>query len=234
MDRQIQRLGIVNRGEPAMRALTAVAELNQEPAGAPPITHRRALHRSGRRRLVRAGGRRGGAARDRRPSSTRPTARADRATSTRRRWSAALRGADVDAVWVGWGFVAERASFAQRCEEAGIIFVGPDSATIRLLGDKVAAKRVAEQAGVPVVPWSGGPVDDVEQAAEHAARLGYPVVLKAAAGRRRARASGSSATDDELAAALAVGARRGASSPSATRRSSWSSWSRPRATSRCR
>ena len=57
----------------------------------------------------------------------------------------ALRGADVDAVWVGWGFVAEHASFAQACEEAGIIFVGPDSATIRRLGDKVAAKRVAEQ-----------------------------------------------------------------------------------------
>ena len=90
--------------------------------------------------------------------------------------------AEVDAVWVGWGFVSERASFAQRCEEAGITFVGPDSATIRLLGDKVTAKRMAEKADVPVVPWSGGPVDDVAQAAEDAERLGYPVVLKATAG----------------------------------------------------
>ena len=95
---------------------------------------------------------------------------------------AALVQAEVDAVWVGWGFVSERASFAQRCEEAGIIFVGPDSATIRLLGDKVTAKRMAEKADVPVVPWSGGPVDDVAQAAEEAERLGYPVVLKATAG----------------------------------------------------
>ena len=95
---------------------------------------------------------------------------------------ALLREARVDAAWPGWGFVAESASFARRCEEAGIIFVGPDSATIQLLGDKVAAKRLAESAGLPVVPWSGGPVDDARQAAEAAERLGYPVIVKAAAG----------------------------------------------------
>ena len=95
---------------------------------------------------------------------------------------AALLAANVDAVWVGWGFVAERASFAQLCEDAGIVFVGPDSATIRMLGDKVAAKRLAEQVGVPVVPWSGDIVDTASEAATHAARLGYPVMLKAAAG----------------------------------------------------
>jgi acetyl/propionyl-CoA carboxylase alpha subunit/acetyl-CoA carboxylase carboxyltransferase component len=94
----------------------------------------------------------------------------------------ALVRADIDAVWVGWGFVSERASFAQRCEEAGITFVGPDSTTIRLLGDKVMAKRMAEKADVPVVPWSGGTVDDVAHAADVAEKLGYPVVLKAVAG----------------------------------------------------
>src|SRR6185369_17705556 len=88
----------------------------------------------------------------------------------------ALVGAGVDAVWVGWGFLAERASFARSCEDAGILFVGPDSATIELLGDKIAAKRMVERAGVAVVPWSGGPVDDLDQAVGHAARLGYPVV----------------------------------------------------------
>src|SRR5207344_403325 len=95
---------------------------------------------------------------------------------------AALVQAEVDAVWVGWGFLSERASFAQRCEEAGITFVGPDSATIRLLGDKVTAKRMAEKADVPVVRWSGGTVDDVTQASEEAQHLGYPVMVKAAAG----------------------------------------------------
>lgn len=58
----------------------------------------------------------------------------------------------------------------------------PSSATIRQLGDKLAAKRVAERAGVPVVPWSGGSVDDLDQATAHAARLGYSLVLRAAAG----------------------------------------------------
>ena len=97
--------------------------------------------------------------------------------------------------------MAEHASFAQACEEAGIVFVGPDSATIRRLGDKVAAKRVAEQADVPVVPWSGGPVDDVAEATAVAARLGYPVVVKAAAGGG-GRGIRMVRDDAELAAAL--------------------------------
>ena len=94
----------------------------------------------------------------------------------------ALLEAGADAAWVGWGFVSERASFAQRCEEAGIVFVGPHSSVIRMLGDKIAAKLLAQKADVPVVPWSGGPVVDADDAALHAERIGYPVVLKAAAG----------------------------------------------------
>src|SRR5689334_11213446 len=115
---------------------------------------------------------------------------------------AALVEASCDAVWVGWGFVSERASFAQRCEEAGIVFVGPDSATIRALGDKVTAKRLAEKADVPVVPWGGGPIDDPEEAAAQAARLGYPVVLKASAGGG-GRGIRVVRTPDELPGALA-------------------------------
>jgi len=95
---------------------------------------------------------------------------------------AALIEARADAVWVGWGFVSERASFAQKCEDAGITFIGPSAATIRRLGDKVTSKRIAEEADVPVVPWNGGPVEDVDQAMAHAERLGFPVVLKASSG----------------------------------------------------
>ncbi len=94
----------------------------------------------------------------------------------------ALVAASCDAVWVGWGFVSERPSFARHCEDAGITFVGPDSETIRSLGDKVQAKRLAERADVPVVPWSGGPVDDPAAGLTQAAVLGYPVMLKASAG----------------------------------------------------
>ena len=88
----------------------------------------------------------------------------------------------ADAVWVGWGFVAESAEFARRCEEAGITFVGPSSDVIQLLGDKIRAKQLAESVGILVVPWSGGPVRDADSAVLAADLLGYPVLVKAAAG----------------------------------------------------
>jgi len=94
----------------------------------------------------------------------------------------ALRRGGADAVWPGWGFVAEDAAFADRVARAGLVFLGPSGDVMRALGDKIGAKRVAEQSGVPVIPWSGDAVDSVEAARAHAARIGYPVVLKASAG----------------------------------------------------
>ena len=70
----------------------------------------------------------------------------------------------ADAAWVGWGFVAEHPAFAELCERLGIVFVGPDADVMRALGDKIEAKRLAEDAGVPVAAWSGGPVESVEDA----------------------------------------------------------------------
>src|SRR3982751_4979418 len=180
MIRDIRRLAIANRGEPAIRALTAVGELNQ--AGDHPQITTVVLHTDPDAQAWYVG-------RADEAVSLGPATFVDPADGGRRSRYLdeaavldALVRAGVDAVWVGWGFLAERASFARRCEEAGIVFVGPDSATIRLLGDKVAAKRVAEGAGVPVVPWSGEPVHALDQAIVHAARLGYPLVVKAAAG----------------------------------------------------
>ena len=94
----------------------------------------------------------------------------------------ALERARADAVWVGWGFLAEQADFARLCEQRGIVFVGPDSATMALLGDKLAARALAVKAGVPVVPGGTGEVADDADAAVQARRIGYPVVVKAAAG----------------------------------------------------
>ncbi len=94
----------------------------------------------------------------------------------------ALQRGGADAVWPGWGFVAEDAEFADRVAEAGLVFLGPSGDVMRALGDKIGAKLVAEEAGVPVIAWSGGEVADVAAAQEHAARIGYPVVLKASAG----------------------------------------------------
>jgi acetyl-CoA carboxylase biotin carboxylase subunit len=90
--------------------------------------------------------------------------------------------ADVDAIHPGYGFLAENAHFAEVCGECGITFIGPSPAAMRLLGDKVAAKALARKAKVPVVPGSEGEIKDESEAVTMANKIGYPVILKAAAG----------------------------------------------------
>ena len=93
-----------------------------------------------------------------------------------------LTAAGCDAVWPGWGFLSERPEFADACAAAGLVFIGPSGSTMRVLGDKIAGKRLAMAHGVPVTPWSEGPVLDAADALAHAERIGFPVLLKAAAG----------------------------------------------------
>ena len=81
----------------------------------------------------------------------------------------------------GYGFLAERAQFAQAVEEAGLAFVGPPAQAIETMGDKAAARRVADAAGMPIVPGTREPVD-LAQAKKEAARIGFPLVVKAAFG----------------------------------------------------
>jgi acetyl/propionyl-CoA carboxylase alpha subunit/acetyl-CoA carboxylase carboxyltransferase component len=94
----------------------------------------------------------------------------------------ALRETGVDAAWVGWGFVAEDPAFAELCERLGVTFIGPSADAMRRLGDKIGAKLLAEEVGVPVAPWSRGAVDDVEAAVAQGHTIGYPLMLKATAG----------------------------------------------------
>ncbi len=94
----------------------------------------------------------------------------------------ALVETGADAAWVGWGFVAEHPAFAELCDRLGIVFAGPDADVMRALGDKVEGKRLAERAGVPVAPWSGGAVESAEDAVRQARELGFPLMIKAAAG----------------------------------------------------
>ncbi len=94
----------------------------------------------------------------------------------------AAKETGADAVHPGYGFLAENAKFADAVRAAGLIFVGPSGDAIRTMGDKVAARTAAEKAGVPVVPGSGGRIDDPVEALKIADRIGYPVMIKAAAG----------------------------------------------------
>ena len=92
------------------------------------------------------------------------------------------RRVGVDAIHPGYGFLAENADFSDACEKAGIAFIGPTGSMMRSLGDKVAGRRAAVAAGVPVVPGTAEPITADEQALVFARQHGYPIIVKAAAG----------------------------------------------------
>ncbi len=88
----------------------------------------------------------------------------------------------VDAIHPGYGFLAENPHFAEICQDSRIVFIGPPAAAIAQMGDKAAARQMMRKAGVPVVPGSGGPVRDEAQALAVAREIGFPLIIKAAAG----------------------------------------------------
>ncbi|MEZ6232958.1 MAG: acetyl-CoA carboxylase biotin carboxylase subunit [Phycisphaerales bacterium] len=94
----------------------------------------------------------------------------------------AAETADVDAIHPGYGFLSERADFAEVCRECKIEFIGPSPEAMGRLGDKVAAKNTAKAAKVPIFPGSDGAIEDENEAVDVAQRIGYPVIIKAAAG----------------------------------------------------
>ena len=96
---------------------------------------------------------------------------------------AAAEVTGADAIHPGYGFLAENANFAEQVEQSGFIFIGPRADTIRLMGDKVSAKQAMQEAGVPCVPGSDGALpDDPETIIKTAAKVGYPVIIKASGG----------------------------------------------------
>jgi len=122
----------------------------------------------------------------------------------------AALGSGCQAIHPGYGFLSERAAFARMCADAGLIFIGPPADAIQSMGDKISAVRLAEEAGVPRVPGLDR-VATVGDACRIAADLGYPVLLKAAAGgggrgMRIVRSEGDMAVALESAAAEALGA----------------------------
>ncbi len=121
----------------------------------------------------------------------------------------AAKRSGADAIHPGYGFLAENPAFVDACEEAGIAFVGPSSRTMRLLGDKIAARRLAQEAGVPIIPGVENAVG-FKEALAAADRLGYPVLVKAVSGGggKGIRAVSS---HEEMEAALRVAGSEAAS-----------------------
>ncbi|HUJ95931.1 MAG TPA: carboxyl transferase domain-containing protein [Terriglobales bacterium] len=179
MNLEFQRVAIVNRGEPAMRFIHAAREFNQEFGTALRTIalftepERQAMFVREAEEAVCLG-----------PAYVLDlnTQQAKCSYVDYSCLERALISARAEAVWPGWGFVAEHAAFADLCREMSIVFIGPEGEVMRRVGDKIASKLLAEQAQIPVAPWSGGPVDTFEEALHHADRLGYPLFIKASAG----------------------------------------------------
>jgi acetyl/propionyl-CoA carboxylase alpha subunit/acetyl-CoA carboxylase carboxyltransferase component len=167
----ISRIAIVNRGEAAMRLIHAVRELNAESSAAPIETI--ALYTEAERSATFV--READDSYCIGPASARPYL--DHAVLER-----ALVATRADAAWVGWGFVAEDPAFAELCEKVGVTFIGPSPDAMLRLGDKIGAKLIAEEVGVPVAPWSRGAVESLDAAKRAANEIGYPLMLKATAG----------------------------------------------------
>src|SRR3954453_12450681 len=165
-----RRIAIVNRGEAAMRLIHAVRDLSAE-SGTRIETV--ALYTDADRNATFV--READVAYLLGPASARPYL--DHAVLER-----ALVETGADAAWVGWGFVAEDPAFAELCEKIGVTFVGPSAEAMRKLGDKIGAKLIAEEVGVPVAPWSRGEVATLADALRAGNEIGYPLMLKATAG----------------------------------------------------
>jgi len=94
----------------------------------------------------------------------------------------AARETGADAVHPGYGYLAESEEFARACEDSGLVFIGPTPENLQLAGDKITAKNLMKEAGVPVIPSSAGGVTDVEEAVGLSKEIGYPVMVKASGG----------------------------------------------------
>ena len=158
------RVLVANRSEIAVRVVRALKELGLESVAVYSDADEEALHVKMANHAERIG----------KPPASKSYLDIDAVLDAAERSGA-------DAIHPGYGFLAENAKFAAACKERGFIFVGPSAEAIERMGDKAAARRTAEEAGVPVVPGSNV-LQDVEAAREAAASLSYPVMLKAAAG----------------------------------------------------
>ena len=161
----LKRVLIANRGEIALRVIRACRELDVETVAVYSTADENSLAAQLATRSLCIG----------------PARAADSYLNQEALLSAA-RAAGCDAVHPGYGFLSENPEFADRVVAAGLKYIGPSGDVIRRMGSKAAARTLAQEAGVPVVPGSDGPLKDVQQARALADQVGYPVLLKASAG----------------------------------------------------
>jgi len=161
----VKRVLIANRGEIALRIMRACDELGIDTVAVYSDADARAPHVMAAGRAVRIG-----------PAPPRDSYLNASAILD------AARITGADAIHPGYGFLSERPAFARACEEAGVIFIGPPSAAIERMGSKVGARRLMQEAGVPVVPGETPPDQLDDSLAAAADRVGFPVLIKPSAG----------------------------------------------------
>ncbi len=165
MPTKIKKVLIANRGEIALRIIRACRDMGIRTVAVYSTADKNAMHVQLADESVCIG-----------PAAARDSYLNDSAILT-----AALL-TNSDAIHPGYGFLSERADFAEKVEQHGIIWIGPEPDMIEKMGDKVNAKQMAIKCGLPVVPGSDGEIKSVEDAYAWAEKIGYPVMLKAAAG----------------------------------------------------
>ena len=161
----LKRVLIANRGEIALRIIRACRELDVETVAVYSQADESSLAAQVATRSLCIG-----------------PARASDSYLNQEALLTAAKATGCDAIHPGYGFLSENPDFADRCVEAGLRYIGPSGDVIRKMGSKATARTLAQNAGVPVVPGSDGPLSGVVQARELADRVGYPVLLKASAG----------------------------------------------------
>ena len=168
----LKKVLIANRGEIAVRIIRACKELGLATVAVHSDVDKDALHTRLADEAVCIG-----------------SAKANKSYLNVKNILEAACGTGCDAIHPGFGFLSENANFAKICEESKIKFIGPSYKVIDLMGNKSNAKELMKSAGVPVVPGSDGNVETLEKALEISNKIGYPVMIKAAAGGGRKRDS---------------------------------------------
>lgn len=160
-----KKILIANRGEIAVRIARACRELGISPVAVYSEVDRASLHVRFADQAVLIG----------------PAPSSQSYLSIEKIIAAAKR-TGAEAIHPGYGFLSENADFAQAVEDAGLVFIGPPAPSMRIMGSKTSARRAALDAGVPVVPGTTEPLSSLEEAEKVAEQIGYPIMLKAAAG----------------------------------------------------